>query len=84
MVWKKIGFGAFMNCILLNRVIIPSTVITISSRAFENCYGLTNISIPDSVMYIGDDAFRNTSIGKTYVASNCVVCGGNYYIYNKK
>ncbi len=54
----SIGYGAFMGCSALGRVIIPETVTSIGESAFDSCVSLRSISIPDSVTSIGSGAFR--------------------------
>lgn len=51
----------------IERVLVPSGVRTIASRAFANCSGLTEIVIPASVTDIAADAFTGCS-GLTIIA----------------
>lgn len=52
--------GAFMSCVNLISVMIPSgSVATISRSAFEGCTNLKVINIPLSVSEIGEDAFKD-------------------------
>ena len=48
---------AFYNCVSLESVSIPNTVIAIGNLAFEGCTKLKEIVIPHSVKYIGDNPF---------------------------
>lgn len=50
---KKIGSGAFANCISLKEVVIPESVMTIGGGAFANCISLESIAIPGSVSEFG-------------------------------
>lgn len=50
---------AFQNCKLLEKVILPSTLIKIEQGGFEGCKMLDNIIIPENVSEIGTFAFRN-------------------------
>jgi hypothetical protein len=52
----NIGHDAFNSCLNLARVIIPKSVVTISSASFERT-GLTNVTIPTSVASVGFNAF---------------------------
>ena len=47
----------FMNCKMLEKITIPSTVTEISEKAFANCTSLKSISIPSETTSIGDYAF---------------------------
>ena len=51
--------SAFVNCIGLTSIDIPSSVTSIGCSAFEGCVALTSIEIPSSVTSIGDIAFAN-------------------------
>lgn len=62
----EIGDHAFIDCIGLTKVNIPSTVVSINECAFSGCYGLKNITIPISVTSIGSSAFQQCS-GLSYV-----------------
>ena len=71
----------FINCYMLEKVIIPESVTTIGKRAFSGC-SLSEINIPSSVVSIDDEAFNHcqtltsvtlpsslTSIGKSVFQS---------------
>ena len=62
---KRIGSGAFQNCVQLTHITIPDSVIDIGTEAFAYCKGLTSIVIPDSVISISHGCFRNC----TYLTS---------------
>ena len=54
----SIGTRAFYEEFsILQRIYIPSGVISIGSHAFQECYSLTSIKIPNSVTSIDDCAF---------------------------
>ena len=53
----SIGNYSFSECISLNSIGIPNTVIDIGFAAFYDCTSLTSITIPSSVTSIGDKAF---------------------------
>lgn len=44
-----IGFGAFANCVNLEKVLIPDTVTEIGSFAFSRCNKLKSLNIPKNV-----------------------------------
>ena len=52
-----IAFEAFANCDLVESIIVPEGVETISDSAFAFCDSLKYVSIPSSVNYIGYGAF---------------------------
>ncbi len=54
----EIGDGAFLNCIYLTNVSIPSSVTSIGHLAFSRCLSLTRIAIPAGVTSIGLSAFN--------------------------
>ena len=53
------GDGAFLQCLGLTGVSIPSGVTNIGNQAFEFCNALGGISIPASVASLGSNAFLN-------------------------
>lgn len=52
-----IGQSAFQDCIMLNSISIPKTVISINHSAFNACSGLKSVIIPNSVNHICSYAF---------------------------
>ena len=52
-----IAYEAFLECNLLESVIIPDSITNINGSAFHSCENLTKITIPNNVSYIGPDAF---------------------------
>ncbi len=54
--------GAFYNCTSLTSVTIPSSVISIGTKAFADCSALTTVNIPSSVKYIGENPFEETAL----------------------
>lgn len=55
---RRIGTGAFENCIDLPGILLPENLEELSSRAMYGCTALTEIVIPDSVKTVGDQAFE--------------------------
>ena len=51
---KRIEDKAFMDCDVIEEVIIPSTVVEIGWKAFQGCSALLKVVIPDSVRRIGE------------------------------
>ena len=54
----EVGSYAFMKCINLKTIVIPSTVTVIGDMAFANCESLENIVLPPTVTVIGAAAFE--------------------------
>lgn len=54
----SIGILAFIDCVNVETVKIPSTVTSIKPSSFERC-GLTSIEIGSGVVYIDFEAFRD-------------------------
>ena len=57
----SIGERAFLECVSLTSINIPSSVKSIGESAFYECYSLTSINIPSSVTSIGEAAFYQCS-----------------------
>ncbi len=53
----EIATGTFRDCIGLEKVVLPSTLVKIGNRAFDFCKNLNEITIPNSVTEIGNSAF---------------------------
>lgn len=56
---ELIDCGAFYNCVLLEEVILPNTLLTLGSNAFSNCSFLKRVYIPASVLEIGSLPFKD-------------------------
>ena len=50
---------AFIACINVSYIVLPSTLIYIGERAFQTCQGLSSISLPEGLVSIGDYAFMD-------------------------
>lgn len=55
----KVGTYSFAKQEKLMAVVLPSTLLTISSGAFSGCIALKSVTIPESVGVIEEDAFVN-------------------------
>ena len=62
---SKINERAFIECISLENLVIPSSVTEIGIEAFEKCKSITDIHIPSSVKKIDEEAFRDCESLKT-------------------
>ena len=54
----SIGRGAFGECVSLENITIPDSVLSLGDWAFSNCSSLISINIPDSLMIVGKSAFK--------------------------
>ncbi len=61
---EVIGKGAFADCSYIERVVIPSSVISIEKGAFMNCTALKEVIIDENSVLeaIGEGAFRDCSL----------------------
>lgn len=81
---KKIGSGAFANCISLKEIVIPQNVTVIGGGAFAYCIGLENITIPGSVSEFGQAVLEGVanvtvkSIVNSYAYDYAVKKGLNF------
>ncbi len=73
----RIAERAFYNCIELNSIIIPNSIIRIGNYAFSNCCKLKNVTIPISIIEIGNRAFwRCNELNEVrFNAENCTKMG---------
>lgn len=55
---SRIGYEAFIDCIFLSSITIPSSVDSIGDYAFYGCTSLNSIILPEGITSIGDCAFR--------------------------
>ena len=56
-----IGESWFKDCIKLQGIELPSTIVNIGKQAFYNCAMLDDVVIPESVTEIGEKAFSKCS-----------------------
>lgn len=59
--------NCFKDCFNLEEIVLPESLVTISSKAFKNCLNLKSLIIPNSVKVISDDAFKNWKEDQTLV-----------------
>lgn len=74
----SIGYGAFLNCLHINELVLPATITSINSRAFEGCSTLTTVTLPDNLKEIADHAFYKCSALKSIYIPNSIDSIGNY------
>ena len=46
---RKIGARAFLNCSMLQEVVIPESVTELGAYAFQGCRALASVTIPDTI-----------------------------------
>lgn len=56
--------GVFQECVNLQEVVLPNTLIEIGRRCFLDCRSLKNILLPEGVEIIGDTAFNSCEVLK--------------------
>ncbi len=54
-------YGAFENCRVLEKIIIPSGVISIGSKSFKGCINLTAVTISENTKW-QDDSFSGCKV----------------------
>lgn len=60
---KTVGTGAFMSCVSLVEVTVPTTCATIGEKAFNGCSSLVAANMFDHCPAIGADAFAGCANG---------------------
>lgn len=70
---KFIMSYAFINCISLKEIKIPSGVIGIGDSAFNNCQNLEQVEIPTSITIIGNRVFAGCGKLKNIEIPNSVI-----------
>ncbi len=77
-----IGQSAFVNCVGMTSISLPSTLTYIRQEAFNVCISLVEITIPRNVTSIGYNIFSVTSISKITVESSTpATCDYNAFQY---
>lgn len=69
---KSIGKEAFLDCKMLESIVIPTGVVSIGDSAFKLCKNIKSVSIPDGLENIGDFAFASCSNLESIVIPNGV------------
>lgn len=69
---SEIQYGAFENCINLNKVTFSDKLKRIGNKSFKNCKNLYALDIPDSCLEIGLEAFKSCSSLRYLKLSNCI------------
>ncbi len=75
---KKIDNYAFKNCVNLESIIMPNSLISIGDYSFFNCKKLYEVNIPNNVNRIGCWAFFNCSNLREVYFPNHILSIGEY------
>lgn len=51
----------FADCVHLEKVSLPDSLVSIGVRAFKNCESLTEVDLPQGLQTLGGEAFMNCS-----------------------
>lgn len=68
---------------IVEKVTLPSGIVSIGKYAFYYCQNLTQINLPKTVQSIGDFALQETSISKLELPDDLQSIGRNAFAYNK-
>ena len=91
--WCNITFGSasanplyyaralYLNDKLVERLVIPNEVTSISANAFNNCSNISTIIIGENVTEIGENAFRGCYIDTVINLSELPISRGDAYGY---
>lgn len=79
----EIGPSAFQNCVHLESVQFPSTLLTLGKKAFCGCIQLKKAVLNDSIRIIGEEAFSLcTALEDLYLPSTAVKVGASLLWYS--
>lgn len=67
---KTLETDAFSFCSLLEKVILPDTLLEIKPYAFSQCFKLEKISLPKNIKILGHAIFQDTQIKSLYLPSS--------------
>lgn len=74
-------YGAFCECIGLERVNLPDAMTAIPDRAFCNCSHLQSISLPQALMSVGRMAFHCSGLKHIALPERIVFLGNGAFEY---
>lgn len=57
----EIGATAFYDCVALNQLVLPDSVVTIGSNAFNGCSYLYSVTLGTGLTTVGSGAFMNSN-----------------------
>lgn len=76
---KYIGSRAFSDCVVLKKVVLPSTIISIGQYAFYECRQMESIEIPSSVKKIDKGTFYFCKGLKTIIMGDIESIGSSAF-----
>lgn len=77
---KGIKSYAFMECSLIEGVIIPDGILNIGDYAFDDCTSIKEVEMPNSVTNIGSSAFMNcTALRDIILSENIKSIGSSVF-----
>ena len=79
---KVVGESAFENSPIIEKVILPSTVTDIETKAFYGCKNLESVTLPSSIKTIKDSAFYGCSKLTNIAMPKSLAIIGPYAFYN--
>ncbi len=79
---KRIGKGAFKNCVNIKNLIFEEGIETIEENAFFGCTGLESVVFPSTLIKIGNNAFENCNHLENVVFSEGIKYIGEKAFYD--
>ena len=76
------GFGAFSGCTLLEEILLPASLTTLSDYAFDACTSLTSITIPNGIKILGKAIFHKCSNLETVTYAEDIEAIGEMAFYD--
>lgn len=78
---QYIGDAVFENCISLEKITLPVSLICIDNGAFLNCKSLKGFDLPDGLVCIDDSAFMECASLEEISIPNSVTYLGSYAFF---
>ena len=76
---QKIGSTSFYDCIRLERIALPSTLIEIGNCAFSRCPNLRDVVFNEGLQKIGDYAFDQCAVRNITIPSTVTEIGSHAF-----
>ncbi|MBQ3877116.1 MAG: leucine-rich repeat protein [Prevotella sp.] len=70
--------GLFAECKKLDKVMLPTSILSIGARCFQNCEELEDLAFPEHISHIGSRAFENCMSIEKFVFSKSNFQIGSY------
>ena len=75
---NELSAGLFAECKKLDKVILPSSILSIGTNCFQNCEELEDLVFPEQISQIGSHAFENCMSIEKFVFSKSNFQIGSY------